>query len=186
MSETESAIRNYLTYLRDPESLRDEDEIVKLREQVESAVSSGDAIAEWKARTELKRAEEVDGTAFRDAFIDHAKQYVDEQDLDPSVLGDMGVPAADLKSAGLVSMGRSTTAPGDRQRRSRVTIEDVKAAVPSTGNFTSRDLEDKTGASYGTIRKALAELVRDKVITDEGADAEHSGRGRAPVVYRKT
>jgi len=177
VSESERATRDYLQFLRDPDSLRNDAEIARLEESVRSA---SDPLDELQARSALLKVQSVDGSTFRDAFIDHAKAYAEANDIAPSAFQEMGVPDADLRAAGLLATGSRRAS----ATRGRIGVADVKAALPED-SFTTRDLEDRTGASYGTIRKAIAELIDEGVVVDVGPVRDWAERGRAPTLYRR-
>ena len=65
-------------------------------------------------------------------------------------------------------------------------VEDIKTKVPDSGTFTVRDLEQRTGGSTATVRKAIGELLETGAIEDLGPATDYAGRGRAPTVYRIT
>jgi predicted ArsR family transcriptional regulator len=64
-----------------------------------------------------------------------------------------------------------------------VSVDKVKACVPS-GPFTAKALEEASGATGATARKAIAELVAAGSVESLGPDPEYSGRGRAPTLYK--
>jgi hypothetical protein len=60
----------------------------------------------------------------------------------------------------------------------------VRAAIPGT-TFTIKSLQERSGASPAVVRKVVAEELDAGNLTDEGADPDHSGPGRAPTLYKK-
>jgi predicted ArsR family transcriptional regulator len=64
-----------------------------------------------------------------------------------------------------------------------VSVDKVKACVPS-GPFTAKALEEASGATGATARKAIAELVAVGAVQSLGRDPDYSGRGRAPTLYK--
>lgn len=181
----EEAVRQYLLYLEDPSKLRDEEKI----KQAEAAVRSAtDPIERLKAHAALERAQAVDGSEYREAFIRSARAWADANGVSAAAFQALGVPEQDLRAAGILGRGRGRTTrarggqPGPR--RGRVTIEDIKRRVPS-GEFTLRQLQEITGASPATIRKAVSEMVDKGEIKELGPDQSHGRRGKAPILYRK-
>ena len=47
----------------------------------------------------------------------------------------------------------------------------------------SNDIETTTGASIGTVRKVVDELVASNKVKSLGADPNHASRGRAPNLF---
>jgi hypothetical protein len=182
-NDAEQAVRNYLTYLEDPTQLRDE---AAIRALTVKAAEEKDPIAKLRALGDLERASAVDGGTYRDAFVRHAKAWAAANGVPVGAFRSLKVPEDALAAAGFDvgarrgrrSGGRSTT------RSGRVTIAGVKSATPS-GVFTIRMLEDASGGSPGTVRKALAEMVAQGAVKDLGSDPAHAGRGRAPTLYQK-
>lgn len=181
---SEQAVRQYITFLRDPQSLREEEKVEAAKEAIAQA---SDPIDEMKARAQLKAAETIDGDVYRAEFVAVAKDYADSAEIPVSVLQDMGVPDQDLRDAGFVltsSSARSRQSGVTTIRSRRVTSEDVQAAAMAFDElFTVADLEERSGASMGTVRKVVAELVGSGALKEAGEDPDWIGRGRAPMRY---
>lgn len=61
----------------------------------------------------------------------------------------------------------------------------MKQALPAKGKtFTLKEITDASGASAGTVRKVVLDLVADGSLSDEGNATDHTGPGRAPKVYK--
>ena len=183
MSTPDDAIRLYLMYLDDPNKLRDEAAIAEHERAVETAKDPVDRLLAIAA---LERAQQVDGTEFRDAFVRDAKAWADEHKVTASAFVKMGVHVDDLAEAGF-DVGRKGAArrSSSPSGRTRVTVEAVRAAaLGTTEPFTLSTLGDMTGASAGTLRKVVTELMDAGQVVDLGPDANHDGRGRAPILYR--
>jgi hypothetical protein len=182
--DAEGAVRLYLLALEDPSKLRDDAKIKKLEAQVASAK---DPIDKLKAYAELERAEAVDISGYRADFVKNARSWAQANGVSAAAFAALGVPAEDLRAAGIIGGGRArsrSTAPAG-PRRSRVTIEDIKARIPA-GPFTVKQLEAASGGSPGTVRKAISELLAAGGLEDLGSDPGHASRGKAPTLYRRT
>src|SRR4029079_16606087 len=70
----ETAVRNYLTFLSDPDSLRDPEEVKKLEAEVADAT---DVVDQLMARAALRRAMAIDPGVYEQAFIEHGKEWAD-------------------------------------------------------------------------------------------------------------
>lgn len=176
---SEEAVRQYLMYLHNPESLRDED---KIREAELAVEQAGDPLEKLKAYADLRFAQDIDGDEYRTAFTAHAKAYAEAEDIPVDAFLDMGVPEQDLQAAGFDVGSRSAGSQGSG--RSRVSSADVQSAALSFATpFTVAELEERTGASIGTVRKVIGDLVGDGRLSEQGEDPDWSGRGRAPMRY---
>jgi hypothetical protein len=185
----ESAVRDYLRALQDPASLRDDDQIKLLTEQLSTA---SDGVERLRLRQSLMDAETPSLERHEEGFITHAKAWADEQGISARAFSDEGVSPDVLRRAGFnVGDGRrrgraqrSTGAP-TRMRRSRVSAEDVRSAIPSSGTFTIKTLQDASGASPAVVRKVVSEEAQAGRLISEGTDPDHHGPGRAPTLYRR-
>lgn len=180
-SATESAVRDYLKALKDPALLRDEGLIENLSKQLKE---SDDPVERLRIRQHLLDAQEVPVERYEDAFVTHAKAWASEHGVGVKAFSDEGVPSAVLGRAGFAVRGRRR-ATTTRTRRRRVTTDEVRAAVPSRA-FTIKDLQDASGASTAVVRKVVVEEEAAGRLRNEGADPNHRGPGRAPVLYLRT
>ncbi len=67
---SEEAVRRYLSFLADPSAARDEERIADLERRIGETT---DPIEKIKLASELYRAQNVDGSEYRDAFVAEAK-----------------------------------------------------------------------------------------------------------------
>lgn len=180
----ESAVRTYLTALKDPSALRDEEQLEALRQRLES---TDDALERIKIRQQLMELQQPSLDQHEDAFVNHAKEWAQRNGVTGDAFAQEGVPPAVLRRAGFrVARGpgrtgreRSTRAP-----RSRVTSEEVRAAMPKSA-FTIKSLQEKTGASPAVVRKVVHEALEEGRITDVGAEERQGGPGRAARLYKR-
>jgi hypothetical protein len=180
--DAEGAVRLYLLALEDPAKMRDEAQIKKLQAAVDSAK---DPIDKLKAIGELERAQAVDISSFRADFVRVARSWAEANGVSAAAFQALGVPAEDLRAAGLIGGGRSRPrTASSAPRKGRVTIEDIKSRTPS-GTFTVKQLEAASGGSPGTVRKAIGEMLASGSLKDLGADPNHASRGKAPTLYQR-
>lgn len=185
-SAAESAVRTYLQALKDPSTLRNDAEIADLEARLEA---SGDQVERVLLRQQLLDARAPSVEQHEEAFVKHAKAWADDKGVSAVAFSAEGVPAGVLRRAGFRvrgGRGRATTA---RRRatgtRTRVSSEEVRGAIPAKGTFTIRHLEDASGASTGVVRKVVQEELKAGKLKEAGADPDHKGPGRAPVLYRR-
>jgi hypothetical protein len=186
--DPETAVRSYLVALDDPTKLIDEAKIAALQKAVDTAT---DPIDKLKALAELERARSVNIATYQLAFIQHAKQWAADNNVPGSTFATYGVDDDTLRAAGL--LGRSPKAPtaprgssNGGTRSGSVSSDNIKAHIADrTGPFTLADLAASVGGSPMTLRKAVTEMVSDGDVRKLGADPQHSGRGRAPIVYER-
>jgi hypothetical protein len=178
----ESAVRDYLRALKDPSSLRDDDKINELQKHLED---SEDALERLRIRQQLLDMQDPSIERYEEAFLTHASAWADEHGISVKAFTDEGVPAHVLRKAGFPVGGRRGRAGrgGTRARRSRVTTEEVRAAIPK-GTFTIKSLQEASGASPAVVRKVVAEEEAAGTLRSEGTDPDHRGPGRAPILYR--
>jgi hypothetical protein len=182
-ANAESAVRDYLVALRNPSALRDESAIKKLRTQLNN---SKDELERLRLRQQILDLERPSAERFEEAFVKHAKRWAGKHGISAKAFTAEGVPATVLRKAGFtVGRGRGRRGSAPRRRpRKRVTVAEVRSAIPR-GSFTIKQLQEKTGASPGVVRKVLAEQESAGKVSKLGADPDHKGPGRSPILYRK-
>jgi len=191
-SPEETAVREYLMWITDPTQLIDAELVARLEGE---AAAATDPIAKLKALSRLERARAVDGERFKLNFIKHAKQWSDDNQISAAAFRDIGVDDTILRAAGIVSASASAAAARDRRPAapngsSRPPIRSVSTGQIKTevaawvGEFTLADVVTKVGGSPMTVRKAVDDLVESGVVHRLGPLRNHTGRGRAPTVYR--
>src|SRR5687767_783006 len=109
-SSAETAVRRYLTALRDPSALRDEKTLTSLQSQLQG---SADELERLRLRQQILDLESPSIEQFENDFVTHAKAWADESGVTAKAFEAEGVPGNVLRRAGLVSSGR-----GRRGRRS--------------------------------------------------------------------
>jgi hypothetical protein len=181
----EEAVRSYLVALKDPGALRDENAIAELERKI---TESDDHLERVVMRQQLLEAKAPTIERFEEDFVTHAKAWADDQGVSASAFAEEGVPAAVLRRAGFrVGGGRRGAKGGTRTgggQRSRVTVDEVRAAIPK-GSFTIKALQERSGASPAVVRKVVQEELGNGGLTELGADPDHSGPGRAPTLYQQ-
>ncbi len=182
-ASAEQSVRSYLLWLDDPDALRDEAAIAKAEAAVDKAT---DPIDRLKALAKLEALQKVDGATYEAGFVENAKDWAETNDVSASNFAALGVPASVLSAAGFpVRGGRRGGRARSGGRRTRTSPEAVRAAVPAKGQFTVADVIAASGASMATVRKVVGEMVAEGLVVDLGPDQGHSGRGRAPLMYRR-
>ncbi len=178
----EQAVRDYLSYLADPESVRDDARIAELDA---AASAASDPIERLRALDALAKAKAVDGTEIRNGFVAHAKAWADGENIDAAAFREMGVPADVLRDAGFGGARRARAASSGGAPRSRVTQAEIKAVIPSAP-FTKKDLVAVSGASIGSVTKVIDEMIAAGELENRGDDPDWAGRGRIPTLYART
>jgi len=190
-ASAETAVRDYLKALSDPSSLRDTDTVDRLRRQLES---SDDGVERIRLRQQLMDAESPSVERYEEAFVAHARSWASEHGIGVKAFQEEGVQPAVLRRAGFEVSGggrgrgsRASSgggAAGGGRKRTRVTVAEVRAAIPN-GTFTIKTLQERSGASPAVVRKVVSEEEASGGITKSGTDPDHRGPGRAPTLYRK-
>lgn len=186
MASPETIVRTYLSAIRDPQSLRDDEAIEQAEKDLGDA---SDPIERLRLQQRLTELQSPSLDAVEDQFVTHAKAWADSAGITAKAFVAEGVPATTLRRAGFDvgrGGGRSRARSGSRSKRSgsRVTTEEVIASLPK-GSFTVGAVEELTGASTQVVRKAINAEVKAGNVTKVGPDPDHSGPGRAAILYRK-
>lgn len=173
-SSTDNSYRDdvsaYVDALRSPDRLVDHARV----EQLEARLDEHELPASERlvVMLELRSLRKVDLAPLEAKFIKAVPKYLDDFDLDLDEVRDdflaVGVPPEVLD--------RVRTSGGEAGSASTsVSVDDVIAHIRGrTGGFTNADLLQATGASRGTVGKAVKRLVERGVIT---------GSGGRPIVY---
>ena len=180
----DEAVRNYLLALRDPASLKDEERIAELKSAIEE---TDDELARLRLRQQLLDAERPALEQYEQAFVDNAKAWADEHGISDRAFLAEGVPPRVLRKAGFTKVrtgGRRAASSGRTAKRTRVSAEDVRKALPK-GQFTIKQVQEATGASPAVVRRVVLEEVGADNVRDLGTDPDHKGPGRAPRLYER-
>lgn len=187
-SSPETAVRRYLAWIDDPSSAVDEDAV----QQADAAFAdAADPIDRLHAAAAQERARSADVDAIQAGFITHARGYADVEGIPVEAFRTMGVEDAVLVEAGfsvpLTQSGRSRRrrTSAAKPRSPRVSVAEVKAvSADMPKRFTLAELAERAGGgSPVTVRKAVEELIDEGLATKVGPSENHTGRGRAPMVY---
>lgn len=185
-SSADSAVRNYLVALRDPSALRDEEQISKLRDKLES---SGDELERLRLRQQIIDAQAPALDRYEDEFVANAKQWAESVGITERAFLEEGVPPHVLRRAGFRIPGTGRGRPRGSTnrgagRRSRVSSEEVRSAIPR-GNFTIKQLQEATGASPAVVRKIVQEEEAAGRLSKIGTEKSSGGPGRAASLYKR-
>ena len=176
----ENAVRQYLGFLGDPATLVDHDRVAALQDALNGPDAPTDPIERLRLESELDRVRSTDGESVVREFISVAKQFAEEEDITADAFRRQGVPTEVLAQAGFGTKGGKATS----ARSQRVNAATVAAHVQGrSGTWTYNDIESGTGASIGTVRKVVDDLVSAKRVKSLGADPDHASRGRAPNLF---
>ena len=180
----EEAVRRYLTSLRNPAALRNDEEISQLQERLEK---SEDDLERLQLRQQIIEAQQPPLEQYEDAFVTHAKAWAEDTGISDKAFAAEGVPAAVLRKAGFrnVGSGRSRSTARSTGTRKRVSADEVRASIPRKGTFTIKDVQDASGASAAVVRRVVQEEVDAGNVKDAGPDPDHRGPGRAPTLYSR-
>lgn len=182
MATAEEVVRGYLTALRDPDALKDEGAIEQKTNELQQ---TDDVIERLKLQDELRELRAPSLESAEDEFVVHVKAWAEENGVSADAFAAEGVSATVLRRAGFqVGRSRSKRASSRKSGRSRVTTEEVVAAIPSD-TFTVKKLREKSGASPAVVRKAIAQEEDAGRVVALGSDPDHTGPGRAPTLYRR-
>ena len=200
---TEHAVRRYLEFVADPSSAIDVGRIHHLESQI---ATTNDVIVKLKLHGELTRAREGDLSGLRSAFTQHAKAWAQRNEVGLDAFRALGVGDIALAEAGF-DFGRTGVrkaagaAKGSGKNSGKGRAVEVRPApAPRAANVGSAVIRDNilarsepftlagvmadVGGSLGTVRKVVDALEASGNVRNEGADRGHTGRGRAPHLFR--
>lgn len=186
-SSAESSVRQYLQGIKDPDSLIDASRISQLKKKI---TATDDPVERLQLQQTLLETQQPRLEGVEEAFVTHAKAWADSVAISADAFLAEGVDPGVLRRAGFRVAGRRTSGQTRRATKRtssgpRVTVDQVRAAIPSKGSFTISDLVERTGASLGTVRKVVGDGVKAKEFKDLGATKDHAGPGRAPNHYSR-
>jgi hypothetical protein len=180
----EIAVRTYLTYLQDPTSLVDNDELARLEKEVAAAQ---DPIERLIAMAALHRAKSADPSAIINGFTKNARAWAEAEGVPESAFREMGVPDDVLRAAGFGKgrpgrAGRAGRGKSGASRRPKMGAAQLKEAILALdGPFTIRDVSERIGGSPVTVKSVLAALESAGKI--RAAGEKSGGRGRAAKTW---
>jgi hypothetical protein len=188
--EAELSVRRYLDFLVDPSSILDTARISSLEEEL---ATTTDLLKKLHTHAALEKARRSDGESVRSAFIKHARAYAATHELPVSAFRSVGVSDVALAEAGfdlghgrIKSKAKKSAAPTGRLRAPKVSKSTIQAHILATAApFTLNDVMASVGGSIGTVNTVVKELVAAGSVKQLGPDADHQGRGRAPIRYTR-
>jgi hypothetical protein len=185
-TDGEAAVRSYLTFLSDPDSLID----VKAVKELETAVEKAkDPLDKLRAVGALHQARSMDTDVYRKRFVASGKAWADAEGVPANAFEQMGVPHDALVEAGIIIVGgrprggaraKATTT---GTRRPAVKAEDLESGILSLKDvFSVREVAERIGGSPVSVKALLGRLEAEGKVTPAGERASH--RGRAAQVWK--
>lgn len=209
---TEEAVRRYLTYLKDPAALVDQDLVARVQQRVDR-FAGGDVVEHLKALAALERAQTVDETPLRAAFVEAIPGWAEEQQISVELLRSFGVPDDVLVEARLLSRKRAERERAGQGRTRRAPVKaaeapvEVEAPAGSNGHgqltadavallegmpepgtpFTVAGLAEVVGVTKDIARSRVNRAVAAGLLADVGVDdSDPNRRGKRPTLYERT
>lgn len=174
----EQAVRRYLVMVNDPSWLLAVPEYAHLTRERDQA---GDPLERLKLHTRLRELERVLTERGEAEFVACAKEWAEAHGVTAEALRAEGVPAAVLRRAGFaLREDRARSKQRRRGAQASPTASDIRAAMPA-GRFTVDDLEQRTQAPTGAVRRVVRLMLqRGEVEQVNSADGPTRAR-----VYRR-
>lgn len=177
-SADEAAVRGYLLMLHDRSWLTAVPEYERLRQERDQAA---DPLERVRLDGQLRQLERALADRCEAAFVACAKQWAEAHGVTAEAFRVEGVPADVLRRAGFpLREDRARSRPASQGGRASPTTSDIRAAMPP-GRFTVDDIEQRTGASRGAVRRAIR-LMLQRGEVEQVRPADDSTRAR---VYRR-
>ncbi len=185
-TDGEAAVRGYLTFLSDPDSLID----LKAVKQLETAVEKAkDPLDKLRAVGALHQARSTDTDVYRKRFVASGKAWAEAEGVPANAFEQMGVPHDALVEAGIIVVGgRPRGGPRTRTtatatRRPAVKAEDLETGILAlTDVFSVREVAERVGGSPVSVKAVLGRLEAEGKVTPAGERSSH--RGRAAQVWK--
>jgi hypothetical protein len=179
----EESVRRYLTYVANPETLVDHDQVAEIEVSLGATV---DLMARLRLYAELERAKNPDAGELRSNFIRDARKWAAANSVPSSAFLTLGLDDDVLRKSGL--LGRPAPA-APRRRRSTGTASSTTLIEEwietRTAPFTIRDAMSGTGFTQATVAKVFEELIGQAKLVRTGTDPRHEGRGRSPMCFSR-
>lgn len=183
-SDAEGAVRAYLNYLVDPDSVTDHAHMADLQARL---ADEADPMKRLRIASEIVEASDGDGSALEARFIAVASDWAKADGIPVGAFRTVGVSDAVLRKAGLLGRQLATAKRRGGRARSgaaRVTAEDMQAwALAQPDPITIRQIAESLGGSLVTAKKALDQLIEVGSMQSLGQMPDHTGPGRAPTRY---
>lgn len=185
----EDAVRTYLRWREDPESIRPDTGELDARIESEQ-----DPVERVKLRSERARRADLGPTIEAD-FVAHVAEWAHANEVSADALLEEGVERRLLAEAGLISgaarssktrSSRSGSAPAGSTRAKRTSRGDIESYIRGLRagtTFVTATVSNDVGGSVGTIRKVLDVLMEEGAVAEAGKD--HSGPGRPRTLYER-
>jgi hypothetical protein len=183
----EDAVRTYLRWRADPDSVRPDTAELDARIEAEQ-----DPLERVKLRSERGRLADL-GPVLEAGFVANVRTWANDHAVTADALLEEGVERRLLVEAGILTgaprVPRRTSPSGATRpssRSTRVRREDVADHVRGRepgATFTTAAVSEATGGSTGTVRRVIDDLQGEGVIVEDGKD--HSGQGRPRTLYRR-
>lgn len=175
----ESAVRDYLSFLRDPSSVPGPTPNPEVKNLEKKIAASKDVLEEAQLRTLLEQTNRETAPTYEADFIGNVKKYLDESGTSPSALlsmfedqrGKRTKLKRALEEAGVLSSTRKAQR-GGGTTRPRVSTEDFFALLPN-GEFTRSQVKKAVDKAKGTnlgdqtVGNKLTELEKQGRVTSE-------------------
>ena len=183
-SESEVAVRDYLTFLSDPASLVDPALISRLESEVASAK---DPVDKLRSIAALEQAKTADPQRYERAFVEQAKIWASAEGVPASAFQEMGVPDDVLRAAGIIVGGRSRRGGGQRPatstrstlstRRPAIRTAELESGILSLSDpFSVKDVAERVGGSTVTVKAAIDRLEAQGKVVPAGERPGNRGR----------
>lgn len=178
-SAVEEAVRSYLLMLDDPSWLVAVPEYERLQQEHKQA---DDPLERVKLHAQLRGLERSLTERCEAAFVACAKEWADAHGVTAGAFRAEGVPAEVLRRSGFaLPKEQARRAQPARRTRASPSARDIRAAMPP-GRFTVDDVQQRSQASRGAIRRVIRVMLQRGELEEVGSP---EGPARAGV-YRLT
>lgn len=173
----EKAVRDYLTYLVDPDAFKPDTTEIDQR-----IVAEPDMLEKLKLYSERLTLLDV-GSTLRAGFIEHALSWSKENDVAADAFIQAGIPRSVLEEAKLVPKTSRRRQVSSKRVK---TVKDTVASYEPGTIFTYSDVvQDSGGLTMGTIYNSMKGLVDEGIVADDGLAPRVHDKGRFPRQFKK-
>lgn len=175
----ESKVRDYLTFLSNPDSTVNQTLVAKLQTQFDN---SEDPLERLQIYPKLEAAQRPDGSQVEADFIEVALAWAERKGVDAKAFREVhNVPTRVLHAAGFKLRSGEY-----KERTSSGIVQDHIKAIKKGEPFTIKQVAEEVNASVAGVRNVVKEMIELGTVTVLPKDEDAEYTGRPAIRYART